>query len=498
MARFANKYRNEKDRLDGHQRQAGSNMTAITGRKAPIFGCILAAVTGLSGCATDVPYRFPEFPFRSNYSAANQAVPVLLNNAQWWRGFKDPVLDSLVARALTSSLDLELARERVIEARANLDAVPLSGSITPSASFQRERDLSGVTQTRSEGGLGLSWMLDPYGARRQQVKAAGARLEVADAEVDAARLLLIFNIANAYIDLRHNQRILQLRREQLRSRRQTAALTQRLFDQNSATRLDVVRTDALVAETQAQIPLLISGIHGNKNEIAVLSGARPNDLDVNLDRGRGQPRPGVSPEVGIPTDLLRNRPDIRIAERLYNASVADIGVARAALYPRLSLGGSISLVSSSGISGTEYVFGPTLQFPSLLNGDRKAGVRARHSRARQAHTSWKSAVLGAVAEVESALASYGGTATAVQASHRSARLYREAAELTRDLLERDVATVRDLIDAEGEIADADVIHADNLRRLARDFVMLNVSIGAGHNVGEPQQPLEVAAVEPTE
>lgn len=459
-------------------------MVLFSGRKAPLFGYALASLLGLAGCSTEVPYQNPMFPFLASYSPADRAVPVLLDNSEWWKGFNDATLNTLVERALADNLDMELAKERVIEARANLESVPLLGSITPSASVVRRREHGGPDETRAEGALGLSWMLDPYGSRRQQVNAAGARVDVAGAEVDAARLLLIFNMSNAYVDLRYNQRILALRREQLRSRRQTVALTRRLFDRQSATRLDVVRTEALVAQTQALIPAIVAAITGRKNEIAVLAGTQPGTLDIDLDRRARQLRPGMSAEVGIPADLLRNRPDIRIAERLYYASVAEIGVAKADLFPRLSLGGSIGVVSIDGNSGGEYFFGPTIQFPSLLNSDRRATVQARHSQARQAHTSWKSTVLEAVSEVENALASYSASSASVQAAQRGARLNREAADLTRDLVERDVATIRDLVDAEEEIADADVVLADNIRLLGRNFITLNVSLGSGNSVGE--------------
>ncbi len=421
----------------------------------------------------------------NNYAGSQRsAVPVYLKNADWWRGLKDPVLDQLVARALNGNLDIELARERVIEARANERGVPENVSLQPSASIRREKDLGGPHQTRGEASLGLSWMLDPYGARRGQVKAARARIEVADAQVEAARLLILYNVANTYIDLRYRQRLLQVRLTEARSRTQTLELTRTLLEGGSATRLDEVRAQARLAETQAAIPGLRAGIQSSKYQIATLLGVAPGTLDVDLERGARQPQPSMSTKVGIPADLLRNRPDILIAERLYYASVAEIGVAKAELYPSLSLSGAITLASiRGGVDGSEYYFGPTVRLPALPGGARKAAFAARESQARQAHTSWKSTVLEAITEVESGLVEYAGAASSVYTSQKAVNLYREAVTLTRDLVSRDGATIRELLEAEESVADADATLASNLRLMARGYVSVNVSLGSGSSFG---------------
>ena len=460
-------------------------MTKISRRISPVFGYFVAGVFGLAGCSTEEPYNRPFFNFAPSYKSASSGSPVLLTNDAWWHRLHDKTLNALIARALQGNIDLAIARERVVEAHANLEGVPPRGEITPSATIRRQQEIGpgSSSETRSEARVGLNWLFDPYGERRQQIQAAGARVEVAGAEVDAARLLLILNMANAYVDLRFNQRLLGLRHQQLASRRKTVDLTQKLFDQRSTTRVELVRAQALVAETQTQIPPIQAQIESLKNEIAVLAGAAPGMLGINLDGGIHQPHPHMAPNVGIPADLLRNRPDIQIAERSYYAAVSEIGVARAARYPRLSLGGSIGAARESGNDGFEFFFGPSIVFPSLLDNTLKATVAARHSQARQAHESWKSTVLIALREVENARAAYAGSARSVRSARNSVRLFREARDLTRDLVENGSATVRDLIDTEEDIADADVVLADSMRQLGRNFVLLHISLGAGSDVG---------------
>ena len=451
-------------------------------RKAGRGVVVLAGLSLGAGCA-DTPYSPPVFPFLAAYKTQADSVPRVLDNLDWWRGFKDPTLDTLVELALSGSLSLDLAQERVIEARAARDSLPQAANLAPSARVQREQQDGGPDLTRSEAALGFDWLLDIYGARRAQVEAAGARVAVADAEVDAARLLLLLNLTNAYVDLRFQQTSLHLRHAELGSRRQTLDLVEKLVEGDAATRIDVVRAQALVAETRASIPGIEAAIATLKNEIAVLSGRMPGQPGPDLDSRTQQPRVALSPKVGIPADLLRNRPDIRVAERSYYAALRDVKTASAALYPQLSLGGTISLASLSGNRSTDYIFGPSLRLPILPTGAGRATVELRESRVRQAHTAWRLAVIEAIGDVESALSDYSASARARGAAEETVRLYAEAVRLTRDSVGQDGGTIRDLIDAEQNLAVANAGLANALRQLGRSYIALNINLGAGNRYG---------------
>lgn len=459
-------------------------MTGTGRRDAPRnhMGVALAAALGLglTGCDTASPYAAPVFPFQRAFSAAERTSPVLLSNANWWTRFNDPVLGSLIDRALAGNLSLEAARERVVQSRAEFATIPGAVSLSPDAQLVTQGANGGTLTNAGSGNLGFTWLIDPYGGKRAQVRAADARVLAAGAEVNAAQLLVIQNLANAYVDLRYNQRLLALRSQDLASRRKTLALTQSFFDADSATRLDIVRSQAVVSDIEGQIPAVKAAIAAKKAEIAVLAGLAPGTLPTDLDKGSALPRPRMVADVGIPADLLRNRPDIQIAERLYYAALQDIGAARAQRYPSLSLSGAISLTSARGRTATEYFFGPAVQFPDLLSKTPRAAVDARESLARQAHTSWKSTVLQGILEVESALLTYSAASAAVNSSDRTVRLYQEAVDLTRDLIERDGATLSDLIDAESSSASAKATLAENQRQQARAFVALNIALGSGN------------------
>lgn len=452
-------------------------------------GSLLFAALSVGASCTDTPYTAPVFPFLASYKTHSDSVPRVMDNLDWWRAFKDPTLDQLVDQALAGSLSIDLAQERVIEARAARNSLPQAANVSSNLRVQREQSDGGDDLTRSEAALGFDWLLDIYGTRRAQVDAAGARVAVADAEVDAARLLLLLNLTNAYVDLRYQQTSLHLRRSELRSRRQTLDLVQTLVEGDAATRIDLVRAQALVTETQAGIPGIEASIAALKNEIAVLSGRIPGQPGPDLDHRATQPRVSLSPKVGIPADLLRNRPDIRVAERTYYAALRDVKSASAVLYPQLSLGGTISLTSLSGEQNTDYIFGPALRLPILPSTAGRASVELRESRVRQAHTTWRLAVLAAIADVESALSSYSASTRARGAAEETVRLYTEALSLTRDSVSQGGGTVRDIIDAEQNLAVANAGLANAFRELGRGYIALNINLGAGNRYGS----LEAAA-----
>ena len=439
----------------------------------------LLTVGLLAACGQDAPFDSPRFPFAANWRKSQAGAPVLLNNVAWWRRMKDPTLDALVARALTGNLDIAIARERIVNSQAALKAIPDAAIFSPSVSLQQQGGTGIATQRIGDGTLGLNWLLDPWGGRRSTLKSAAARIKQAEAERDAAQLLVLSNLAGAYLDLRYRQQLLVQGLDDLRRRKQTLSLTNQRQDAGSATRTDTTRSAARVAEIESMIPGLQAAIEAKKNEIAVLVGVAPGQLGIDLGQAR-QPRPGVSPQMGIPADLLRNRPDIRVAEQSYYQALANLGTARAALFPSLSLVGSISLQSAgSGKSATQYAFGPTVNFPTLSKG----GVEARESEVRQAYTQWTQTVLSAILEVENALLDYQAVTRSLSAAERSVQLYREVRDQEQKVFTLGDATLSDLIDADADVARANATLAEARYRQALAYVSLNVRIGAGNSAG---------------
>ncbi len=453
--------------------------------RSALLACLTAGMA-VSSCAPANPYAAPKFPFLSGYASADRGAPVLLRNDVWWTRARDPVLDRLVAEALRGNISLEIAAARVDAANAGFAGTAGAFSLSSSLGVTGSGPIGSSPSGSGAASVGLGWLLDPYGARRAEANAASAGVEVAEAEVAAARLLVLYNLGNAYMDLRYRQTLLGLRNQEMRGRKQTLAMTRTLFEVENATRLDIARSEARVAELEAQIPSLRASIMAQQNEIAVLMGVQPGTLGVlgiDLDTITGQPKPDMAADVGIPADLIRNRPDIHIAERRYYIALAGLTAAEAALYPRLSLSGSISLnAAEGGRRGASYSFGPTLQLPSFPGTAARAGVTGARARIAAAHAEWKATVLGALAEVENAQLDYRATTGSVRSAAKAARLYREALGLTRTIFTQGDATLGDLISAEQAVAQADQAQAEVLYRRGLSFVALNVRLGAGHGV----------------
>lgn len=439
---------------------------------------------GLTACAPQDPYAPPTFAFLGAYHGTSRGAAVLLGNDAWWQRLNDPVLNQLVTAALAGNPSLEIARARVTQAQAAAAATPGLFSLQPTLSASGSAAFGTDPVGQGTAQLGLNWLLDPYGANRAAKDAGRAGVEVAAAELDAARLLLLYNLGNAYVDLRYRQTLLALRDQEMRSRRQTLAMTRTLVAAQDATRLDSARTEARVAEIEGQMPGLRAAVAAKKNEIAVLTGVAPGTLAIGLDQQASQPRPRLAPNVGIPADLLRNRPDIQIAERRYYQALAGVTQARAALYPQLSLTGTLTLnAAQGGQRAAGYVFGPSLQLPVLPGTRARAGVANAEAAVAAAHANWKATVLNALLEVQNAMLDYQAASAAQGSADKAARLYRETLELTRKVVSQGAATLGDLIGAEQALAAAQQAQADTLFQRGRSFVALNVRLGAGSDAG---------------
>lgn len=448
----------------------------------------VCAVAMLSACAPlDRPSDGLTFPFLGGYQSARSSAPMLLSNDAWWQRMDDATLNQLIGQALSGNLDLKIAVERVTQARAQAGSLAGPVSLDPALNWRRDGVTNGDGTNSSTASIGLNWLLDPFGGRAATRRAALAEIDVARAEVDAARLLVLFNTANAYVDLRYREQILALRSRELAGRKRTLSLTRELAAADEATRLDTTRSRARVAELEAQMPGLRADVKAKLNELAVLVGVSPGAFDLPQGRTAHIPHPNLDPEVGVPTDLLRNRPDVRVAERSYYVALAELEAAEAARYPSLSLGGAISVnLLSSNTGGASYFFGPAVQFPDLIGGSNQAAAAARASALRQAHSGWQSTVLDAILEVENALLDYQAVSSSATSAARATHLYREAQSLTREVFVVGEATLTDLIAVEQNVAQSEATEAQAARTRALAFVALNVRIGAGHAVaGNP-------------
>lgn len=463
----------------------------------------------LSGCMVGPDYQKPDAALPGKFSRGNQAsADVTLN--PWWEAFRDNRLNSLVTQGMNENLDVQQSLERIVEARANV-IVAASGGLPQinagGAATAQGRDGSAVagghseTKTLNAGG-DVSWLLDFFGQYRRAKESAEASLDAAYDDVNVARLAYLSDLTSSYIEARYNQEALALQRKNLQSRRETLKLTEDIKAAGAASSLDVVQAEGLVNTTLAELPGYEAGFNQAANHIATLLGLPATSITASLQKGTAQPWPRYNTKVGIPADLVRNRPDIRRAERRLAAQTAAIGVAEAQLYPSLTLGGTIdvtrTITSLATGSATSWSFGPSLSIPVFNGGRLKANVDIAKSGAQQQYLAWKQTVLRGIEEVESALVALQKNYETVAALRKVVKSYEEALSLARESYKGGATSLLDVLDAERNLAASRVTLAASIRNLANNYVTLNVAIGGGSSIDTPTRetaPVKVATTQ---
>jgi NodT family efflux transporter outer membrane factor (OMF) lipoprotein len=455
---------------------------------------VLLGMLFLAGCAVGPDYRTPEPPTADEWHslptdgvrAESADAPSL---AAWWEAFDDPILSNLIERAIADNKTVQQARARVVEARARRGAA--AGSFLPSidASAGANRTDSDArfsdpddefpTQNDDEvysAGLDASWELDLFGGQRRAYEAASAQLGASEADLRDALVTLLGDVAVNYTSVRTSQSRLAFAERNLAAQSELLDITQWRAEAGLATVLDVEQAQTSYEQTRAQIPSLESALAQAMNRLAVLTGQVPGALAAQLSERKAVPTAPADIVVGVPADVVRRRPDIRAAERRLAAQSAQVGVATAALYPSLSLSGSIglqSLTASDVLDGSQTDrLGLSLRLPIFAGGALRQNLRAQYAVLDQAFATYESTVLAAFEEVENALLAWTNEqrrGEALLLAVESARRARELALVQYNSGLVDFQTVvtadRQLISLEDSLAVSDGELTSNLVRL---------------------------------
>jgi multidrug efflux system outer membrane protein len=413
----------------------------------------------------------------------------------WWTAYNDSRLNRLVATGLDQNLTIQQALERINSAASNvtvagagsLPSLVVGASQTVSGQAGNLRTQVGATNT-SGGDASISWLLDLFGQYRRSKESAVASLDAAYSTADVARLSLLQDLVSSYIDARFFQERIELSKANLKSRQETLDLTKFQLEAGAASRLDVVQAEGLVQSTQSEIPGLETNFRISAHHIATLLGLPASSLMAEMQKGAAQPvfRGGI--KSGIPADLIRNRPDIRVAERNLAAATANIGVAESQLYPTITLSGAISpsYVKQAGVSGgglTTWSFGPSLSLPIFDGGRLRANVDIAKSDAKVQYLTWKAAVLNGVEEVENALTAVRHDAETVESLKAQVKTTQESLELSTASYKDGASSLLDVLDAQRNVSTAQASLAAAVQQMAKDYVSLNVAIGGGYAPG---------------
>ena len=393
---------------------------------ASFLGSMVVILVLFSGCKVVGPdFQQPEPQMLSQaYQAKDFQHQPSVELDSWWESFADPTLDQLVSQALVNNLTVQVAAERIIEARANvsLNGGNLLPNVDANNSYEYlKRSPNARPFVGSNGdpfqlftsGLDSIWEIDLFGRLERAIQAAEAELVSQEYSLQDVQQTLVADVATSYLNIRLLQNQVQTVEQSLQLQAETSTLVGDRADAGVSTKLDAEQTTAFLHRTRAAKAALELQLNCEFNRLSILLGESPAaPLRGFVGYGVIPDSPYV-PEAGIPADLIRRRPDIRQAEAVVAAATARIGVAEADLYPTLQLLGSISLSAQdvSSLFETDslaFSVGPAFNWNILHFGRINDNIEIHESQMRQAVGTYRATVLEAVKEVEDAMAMYDG------------------------------------------------------------------------------------------
>ncbi|GGJ98086.1 efflux transporter outer membrane subunit [Pseudomonas matsuisoli] len=448
----------------------------------------------LSACAVGPDYQTPRTEEARLTQAAGNYDRSRFESA-WWRQFDDPTLDALVRQSLAENRELRVAFSRLRAARAIRDDVSIDRfpTVTSRASSEigkgQEPGLTDerVNSERYDLGLDMAWEIDLFGRIQRQLEASEARIDVAEAELYQLQVSLIAELVDAYGNLRGAQLRERIARDNLKNQQESRGITVELRDAGIGSELDVNRADARLSGVEATIPLLQAEQIRARNRIAVLLGQRPEALTVDLSP-RALPAIAKTLPIGDPGELLRRRPDVRAAERELAAATADIGVATADLFPRVSLSGFLGFTAGRGSeigssAARAWSVGPALNWAAFDLGSVRAQIRNSEANADGALADYEQRVLTALEESENAFSDYSHTQQRLLALIRQSESSRAAASQAAIRYREGTADFLVLLDAERERLAAEDSQAQAEVDLYHGVVAIYRALGGGWDVG---------------
>ena len=455
----------------------------------------LAALAVLSGCMAGPNYQAPKTQAppawsgvtNSSAGAGSRLTDSAADLAHWWTQFQDPKLTELVNAALQTNLDMQLAETLLREARAarGRDAGGLWPSLTGFGSASRSGPVTGNTAANSfNARLGAAWNLDLFGSTRRQLEADDASIQAANENLHDAQVKLASEVALDYLQVRSAQEQIAIAQENLTAQEHTADLTRQKGAVGFVSALDEANADAQVASTASAIPVLEASIQQNIFALSILLGLPPADLLDDLTKPGAVPLTPPEVPVGLPSDLLRRRPDIREAEANLHAAAAQIGVAVADFYPQFSLTGNLNYQNSlardlfAGGSGS-YSAGPQVNWPIFSGGSMISNLRYQKAARDAAYINYQKTVLAALADVESALVAFAKEWDHRQALRTAVDKNRQALSLSQQLYRAGTTEFLTVLDAERSLFGSETALAASRQAITSDLVNIYRALGGG-------------------
>ena len=472
----------------------------FSARRLCLFGLGTLLLSGLlSGCKVGPNYQSPKTSapteWTSSLNGGETNGPVDL--AQWWKSFQDTNLDSLMLTAIQSNLTLKVAQAHVREARAERGVV--AGGLWPhvGAGAGYSRNLYGLHAFPPLNGFGIpldynffdahfdaAWELDVFGGNRRAVEAANAEIGAAEYSQRDVLVSLLAEVARDYINARAYQQRLAIALENIQAEQNVLNLTSNQFETGLGNELNVEQAKALLEATEAQVPTLQTGFADSVYQLSVLLGQPPGALLTEMSATNSIPLTPPLVPVGLPSDLLQRRPDVQKAERELAAATAQIGVAKADLFPKFSLTGIAGLQSTESGNWMNWASkywdaGPTVEWDLFQAGSIMANIRVQNTRQEEALNQYQQTVLAALQDTESALTAYAREQVRRESLSRSVAANRRALDLATHLYKSGLSDFLNVLNSESSLYTAQDTLVQSDQTVSLDLVQLYKALGGG-------------------
>lgn len=461
-----------------------------------LFSISITTASAISGCMVGPNYCAPKPPApaawagisKESASQPSAATSQPAELAQWWQTFGDPKLTALVDEALKVNLSLQLAQSRLCQARAQRGIIVggLFPSVAATATYQRTHPAGFGAQNQNffQAGLDAAWELDVFGGIKRNVESADANILAAQESIYDVQVSVAGEVALNYVLLRGFQQQIVIARDNLKSQQQSARITRQRLAAGFVSGLDVANADAQVATTESIIPGLEISAQQTIYAISVLLARPPADLLKDLSPTGSLPATPDQIPIGLPSTLLRRRPDIRQAEALLHAATAQIGVATAELYPQFSLTGNFGSQSAVGsnffkdISRT-WSFGPAMSWAIFQGGSILSNIAVQQALRDQSFINYKQVILTALQDVENALIALAKEQESRKSLIAAVAANRKAVDLSTQLYAQGQTDFLNVLNAQRSLfATEDALVVSN-RNVATDLIALYKALGGG-------------------
>ncbi len=414
----------------------------------------------------------------------------------WWRKFNDSKLNSLVGRALAANQDLKIAASRVAEAKAarRVARADLFPQVSAGGDASRSNNsvaaasipafATDITHNSFNLNLDASWEADIFGGTRRNVEAATRDVQAAAENARDVQVGLVSEVASAYLELRGYQARKNVAERNLKSQRDTLELTQSRQAAGVANDLDVARAEAQTEATAAAIPQYEALLRRSIYRLGVLLGGTPGSVEAELIASKAQPIAPPAVPVGLPSDLIRRRPDVRRSERQLAAATARIGVATADLYPKFAI------TARTGLSALEadelfkgnaglWSLGPSLNWPIFTAGKIRGNIAVQTARQEQAALSFEKSVYLALEDVEASLISFGQEQKRYASLTRAVSATRRASSLADDRYKAGLENFLTVLEANRQLLAAEDAQVSSQTQVSLNLVGLYKALGGG-------------------